>query len=447
MKTFRVHDMEIGTGMPKICVPIIEDNHKSILKQADCIMRSPADIVEWRADFYRGNMGKYPLCKLLKQLHDRLPGKALLFTYRSVSEGGKGTAECREYAAICRRAVDTGFIDLIDVEYSMEWETVRHITSYAQQRGIRVISSLHNFNMTPPNQDLYKSFADMKKSGADVVKIAVMPQNPKDVLRLTSVALEASEMKASVPVVAVSMSGMGVSSRITGEIFNSAISFASVGRTSAPGQLEADSLDSMMIDIHRQLTDESYGKKSISGFLKDENIVLTGFMGTGKTRVSNVLSKACGRRVIDIDEAVERAEGMRISEIFEKKGEEYFRKCESEQTERISKMKNIIISCGGGTVMRKENVEALKSGGKIVMLRAKPETVYNRVKKSGNRRPLLAKYMSRGYISWLMKKREAVYMEVADHIINVDGCDSTSVAMELLEMLKRGERNLEIKDS
>ena len=439
MKTFKIHDMEIGRGMPKICVPIIEKNHNYILKQADRIMRSPADIVEWRADFYSGNMSKYPLFKFLERLKNRLPGKALLFTYRSVTEGGEGTAEAQEYAAICRRAVDSGYIDLIDIEYSMGWQTLRHLTAYAQQRGVKVISSSHNFSSTPSNHELQKSFADMKKSGADVVKLAVMPQNPRDVLRLTEVALNVSEIDGAVPVIAVSMGGMGVSSRITGEVFNSAITFAAVGNASAPGQIDADSLDGMLIDLHRQLTDGKYAEKKLGRFLKGENIVLIGFMGTGKTRVSRELSKSSMRRVIDIDEAVEKAEGMRVSEIFEKKGEAYFRKCETEQIKRCSNMRNVIIACGGGAVLRKENVDALKSGGKIVMLRAKPETVYNRVKKSVNKRPLLSKYMSRGYISWMMKKREHIYMETADYIVNVDGSDSASVADRLFRMTEKGK--------
>ena len=124
-----------------------------------------------------------------------------------------------------------------------------------------------------------------------------------------------------------------------------------------------------------------------------KQIYLTGFMGTGKSMILNCLHEVCGFDKIEMDEQIVQEQGMSIPEIFEKKGEEYFRNLETELVRKISAMDNIVVSCGGGTVMRQCNVDEMKKNGTIVLLTAEPETVYERVKGSHNR-PLLEKNMN-----------------------------------------------------
>ena len=128
-----------------------------------------------------------------------------------------------------------------------------------------------------------------------------------------------------------------------------------------------------------------------------KQIYLTGFMGTGKSMILNCLHEVCGFDKIEMDEQIVQEQGMSIPEIFEKKGEEYFRNLETELVKKISAMDNIVVSCGGGTVMRQCNVDEMKKNGTIVLLTAEPETVYERVKGSHNR-PLLEKNMNPEYI-------------------------------------------------
>ena len=116
-----------------------------------------------------------------------------------------------------------------------------------------------------------------------------------------------------------------------------------------------------------------------------KQIYLTGFMGTGKSMILNCLHEVCGFDKIEMDEQIVQEQGMSIPEIFEKKGEEYFRNLETELVKKISAMDNIVVSCGGGTVMRQCNVDEMKKNGTIVLLTAEPETVYERVKGSHNR--------------------------------------------------------------
>lgn len=119
------------------------------------------------------------------------------------------------------------------------------------------------------------------------------------------------------------------------------------------------------------------------------NIVLTGFMATGKTQISKCISNMLSMPVIDTDAEIEKAEGISISEIFEKFGEEYFRKKETEIILKISYIDKSIISTGGGSVLNPQNIEALRKNGIIFNLDADFETISERVKSAAKTRPLM----------------------------------------------------------
>ena len=119
-----------------------------------------------------------------------------------------------------------------------------------------------------------------------------------------------------------------------------------------------------------------------------ENIYLIGFMGMGKTAVSNALAKMLSWEVTDTDERIVDLEGRPIPEIFETEGEAYFRTREREVISSLSKEAHLIVSCGGGAATFPENVKSMKEGGRVVLLTASPETVLSRVKEDENR-PLL----------------------------------------------------------
>ena len=163
------------------------------------------------------------------------------------------------------------------------------------------------------------------------------------------------------------------------------------------------------------------------------NIFLIGFMGSGKSTIANRLNRKYGIEVIDMDQTIEKNEGMKVSEIFQSKGEDYFRQLETELLIEIKKKRNTVISCGGGAVLRSENVEAMKASGKIVMLEASPETIFERVKDSHSR-PLLEGNKTVEYISEMMDKRVASYMEAADLVINVDKKGIEEICHEIMSI-------------
>lgn len=166
-----------------------------------------------------------------------------------------------------------------------------------------------------------------------------------------------------------------------------------------------------------------------------ENILLIGFMGTGKSTVSRELKSKTGMPEIDMDQYIVDKENMSISEIFEKFGEDYFRTVETECLKEILNNTGVIVSCGGGVVVKDENVTYMKDKGKIVLLTATPETVFERVRYS-NSRPILNNNMSVEFIAGLMEKRRERYLAVADVIIETDNKAVGDIAAEILNKVK-----------
>jgi shikimate kinase len=166
-----------------------------------------------------------------------------------------------------------------------------------------------------------------------------------------------------------------------------------------------------------------------------KNIVLTGFMGTGKTAVSRELARLTGFAQVDVDSEVEKAAGMTISEIFARFGEPRFRDMETEEVKKAAAGRNVIISTGGGVVMRQDNMDALRTTGVVVCLRATPETILKRTGKDSSR-PLLQVEDPLGKINELLALRRPYY-EKADIMVDTDGKSPPEVAEEILDRMKR----------
>ena len=152
------------------------------------------------------------------------------------------------------------------------------------------------------------------------------------------------------------------------------------------------------------------------------NVVLIGFMGCGKSSVAVKLSYRLKRQMTDTDRLIEKKQGKSIREIFEQDGEEAFRQMETQTLQELKETaKNQVISVGGGTPVREENRTLMKEIGKVVYLRAKAETLYERLKKDTNR-PLLqgGDEDLKTKIQGLLEKRSSAYEEAADLIIDVD---------------------------
>ena len=166
------------------------------------------------------------------------------------------------------------------------------------------------------------------------------------------------------------------------------------------------------------------------------SIVLTGFMGSGKTSVGKILAKDLGREFIDIDEEIEKKEKMSIKNIFRNHGEKHFRKLENEILRDVASRKNVVISCGGGIVLEDKNRQRLKSFI-TVNLKAEPRTIAQRLSKDKSR-PLLFGLSNKDKIkkiSRILKERENLYKITADYSVKTDGLSKKESEKEIMRSI------------
>lgn len=250
MNTVKIRDIEIGAGAPKIIVPIVGITKEDIIEEAKTFDSIPVDVVEWRVDWFEGVFDFAKVEDVLKDLRTVLGNIPLLMTFRTSKEGGEKAIEPDAYAELNIKAAQTGYVDLIDVEIFTGDEIVKKIIDGAHAEGVKVIASNHDFFKTPAKADIIYRLRKMQDMNADIPKIAVMPQSSKDVLTLLTVT-ESWKETGKTPVITMSMAGEGLISRLCGEIFGSAVSFGTAGKSSAPGQIDAEELRRILEIIHQ----------------------------------------------------------------------------------------------------------------------------------------------------------------------------------------------------
>ena len=191
-------------------------------------------------------------------------------------------------------------------------------------------------------------------------------------------------------------------------------------------------------DVFASITQNS--KRIQSRNLFNYNIFLIGFMGAGKSTISDYLKNALAMDVVEMDQWIVERQGMSISDIFETYGEEYFRELETNLLIEMQSQSNVVVSCGGGVPMRERNVVEMKKNGRVVLLTAKPETILDRVKDNHDR-PLLENNKTVPFIADLMEKRRAKYEAAADIVIQTDGKSELEICEELIHRLREADAN------
>lgn len=252
MKPLRIKNLVLGRGIPKICIPMTGKNEEELLKELAYIREFTPDLVEWRVDCLKDQESMW---EMLKTISDNLGEIPLLFTFRTAGEGGCREIMYEDYVNLLKRAADSGYADLIDAELFFCPEGAEELVSVLKEREATVLASNHHFDRTPPTEEMVQRLIQMHKWGADVLKLAVMPQNREDVLRLMTAALR-SEEDTQKPVVSMSMGETGMVSRVLGEDFSSCITFAAGLSASAPGQIPAESLRRFLQAIHELKTEK-----------------------------------------------------------------------------------------------------------------------------------------------------------------------------------------------
>ena len=255
LRTVKIRDVVIGEGRVKTIVPITGTTADEAMAQARVIGGSAqTDVVEFRVDFLDIALDGGKLAALGPKVAAQLNGKPLIVTFRTKAEGGNKTIADADYGALYETLLKAQFADLIDVEMFRSEAVVRRLVAGAHQVGAFIVMSNHDFSGTPPAAELLARLRRQQELGADVLKLAMMPRDPSDVLELLRATWEMASRYAERPMMTMSMGGTGVVSRLAGEIFGSAMCFGMIGRASAPGQVEVERLAAVLDIVHRSLT-------------------------------------------------------------------------------------------------------------------------------------------------------------------------------------------------
>lgn len=252
-KVVKVKDVVIGEGLPKICVPMVGESLSDLLEEANYLKDLYVDIVEWRVDFFEHVTDIEKVKQALKEIREVLSSKPIIFTFRSKKEGGQKEVSSKFYVELNKTAAETKLIDIIDVELFNEEKDVKTLIEAAHLNDIAVIISNHDFYKTPAKEEIIARLRKAEELGGDIPKIAVMPTCTEDVITLLDATRIVKEKYIEGPIITMSMAGKGVISRVSGELFGSALTFGAVKKVSAPGQISVVDLRNIIEVLHNNL--------------------------------------------------------------------------------------------------------------------------------------------------------------------------------------------------
>jgi len=234
-----VRQAEFGGPQPLFCIPLVATNMTSLVDQATVAVQLKPDVIEWRADFFHEAYAEL-LREAAGELRALAGDTAIIFTLRAMNEGGVQNLSQSTRRALIEAVLRTRTVDIVDLELSNEPPFLEALMELARSCDTRVLLAMHNFAETPDNDVLTGHIAAMKDLGADIAKIAVMPQTADDVLRLLQVTTRARREFPDLPLAMMSMGALGSLTRVAGFLYGSDMSFAVGKIASAPGQIPID---------------------------------------------------------------------------------------------------------------------------------------------------------------------------------------------------------------
>lgn len=250
MKTINIKDVIIGEGIPKIAVSITGTSKKEIIEIAEGIDKRKVDIVEWRADYFKDVFEIEKVLEVLKCLANLLGNMPLIFTFRTKEEGGEKKISMEYYTTLNKAVAGSVCVDIIDIQTFLNKDVVMENISNIRKENVLVIGSNHDFYQTPKKEDMVERLKLSEDLGADIIKLATMPNSVEDVLNLLSVTNDIKE-DIKVPLITIAMGKLGVISRICGEAFGSSVTFGGMDKVSAPGQIPVGELFNILNSIHQ----------------------------------------------------------------------------------------------------------------------------------------------------------------------------------------------------
>tara|TARA_Y100001935_G_scaffold255490_1_gene268895 strand:+ start:257 stop:772 length:516 start_codon:yes stop_codon:yes gene_type:complete len=167
---------------------------------------------------------------------------------------------------------------------------------------------------------------------------------------------------------------------------------------------------------------------------KQNKIFLIGPMGSGKTTIGKAIAASLGLKFVDSDHEIQERTGADISTIFEYEGEKGFREREAQAIEELTKIEHQVLSTGGGAILRSDNRKYLSGRGLVIYLNCTPEQQFERTYKD-KKRPLIQTEDPLGFLKDLMKIRDPLYKEIADHIISTEGRSANAVSKDIIDLV------------
>lgn len=247
----RLRAVVLGEGRPKICVPLVASTVEGLELAASALPRDVVDLVELRIDYFDGVDDDDAVAAAIDAVHAGLGDETpLLFTFRSKPEGGQRDIDPDRYVELALLAASTPGVDAVDVEMFTELGPLERIVNGVHERGSVVVMSSHDFQHTPSEEQIVARLLLQQDLGADIVKIAVMPESPRDVLTLLAATERYVTTKGVRPAITMAMGPLGLVTRLAGETFGSSVTFGAVGSRSAPGQIDATALRGVLDVIH-----------------------------------------------------------------------------------------------------------------------------------------------------------------------------------------------------
>jgi 3-dehydroquinate dehydratase-1 len=245
-----IRNVAFGGPKPLFCVPLVGRDAEQLISQARVAHSLKPDVVEWRADSY-DSINPQNVLSATSSLREVLDSEPIIFTLRIHSEGGAKAMAQNARLEVIESVLRSGPVDIVDLELSNGPEVLKPLIRSAHEHGTRVILSFHDFESTPGNDVLLERISTMVAEGADIAKIACMPNEPSDVLRLLQVTLSARQTFPGVPLCTMSMGRLGSLTRVAGFLYGCDMAFAVGQEASAPGQIPINDARAMAESLMR----------------------------------------------------------------------------------------------------------------------------------------------------------------------------------------------------
>lgn len=237
MEPLVIKGMPIGQGRPKIIISLMHSEASEACATAERGKQAGVDCFEWRGDFCRNVHDVSKMVEDVRLVAQAVPDNPLLFTFRSVDQGGQMDLPVAEYVALNRALIESGCIDMVDIESWIGDAAVSDLIAHAHAHDVAAVVSYHNFAGTPQTDWMVSLLVHMADLGADIPKIAVMAHTAADALRLLAATEEVARVHTDKPLLTMAMGTQGSISRLSGELFGSALTFCALEASSAPGQV------------------------------------------------------------------------------------------------------------------------------------------------------------------------------------------------------------------